>query len=659
VRLKKLRIRNFRCYSDTEFEIGALHALVGSNNAGKSTLLRALDVLFNPSIKRITEESFHHRDLSKRIEVEAIFGELIPAEKELLSAYLRPDGEFQVMRTVEHARDDVDGESTDEGEQKFKILAHYCKPQPKIDWLNLGKVDGKSIDVWWNEKDKLVYRGRSFAGLLGNAKPKVGDWKEKAAKFAAENLTPNDLVDTWIANPQGYAGVLKGTLPHYELIPAVRDATDESKVTKTSPLGRLIYEIVRSMDAGLRAEIDNALKATIVRLNRAEDNKRSEKINELEATIRGFLTEVMPADLELEFQAPTVEMLLTTPKIYVDDGFRGSVENKGHGLQRAVIFAILRAYAKFVTNRADKEKQTLILGIEEPELYMHPTAQRTIRNVLRLIADRGDQVFFTTHSPLLVDVARFDEIVRFQPPEQVHGKIPAGSSPGRFQLRMSRMIEDLIARFPALDGKVTPESMRERYGHVYTASRNEGFFAKKVILVEGATEAYSLPIYATTMGVDLDGMGVAIVECGGKGQMDRLFRVFNELGVTCYPVFDYDLGNAEPGLRRDTKILLGLAGEPELPEPSAPVIAKRFACFARKWEEDLGKEIPKYSELVAFGAKRLGGSASKPLLARFVAAELSKNKFVPPTVEAIIRASLAASHGGSCLATRAAAGPAT
>ncbi len=102
----------------------------------------------------------------------------------------------------------------------------------------------------------------------------------------------------------------------------------------------------------------------------------------------------MPADLEIEFQAPTVEVLLTTPKVYVDDGFRGGIDGKGHGLQRAVIFSILRAYAKLVTQREGKAKRTLILGVEEPELYMHPTALRTIRQVLRTIADGDDQVLF-------------------------------------------------------------------------------------------------------------------------------------------------------------------------------------------------------------------------------------------------------------------------
>lgn len=87
-----------------------------------------------------------------------------------------------------------------------------------------------------------------------------------------------------------------------------------------------------------------------------------------------------------------------------------------------MIFSILRSYANLVTSRSAKEKRTLILAVEEPELYMHPTAQRTIRRVLRAISDGNDQVLFTTHSPLLVDVTYFDEIIRVEICETAAGE---------------------------------------------------------------------------------------------------------------------------------------------------------------------------------------------------------------------------------------------
>ena len=321
VRLRTVRIRNFKSLLDVQLNIDSMHALVGANNAGKSTVLRALDFLFNPSAKKIDEESFYKKGLERRIEVEGIFHELTAWEGEQLAPYLRPDGEFHLMRTASFAEDSSD---EGDGDNKIKILAHYSKPQPKIEWLNTGHINGATIKEWWKKKDTLVVGEHSFTALFdGGGQPKVADWKEKAEQFAAEHLDADDWKEEWIPNPQGYAGVLKGTLPHFELIPAVREASDESKVTKSNPFGRLIYEILNSLDAGLKGEMEEKLNETTRRLNRIGAHERIPRVQEIEETIRGFLAEVMPADLELEFQAPTIEVLLTTPKICIDDGFKG------------------------------------------------------------------------------------------------------------------------------------------------------------------------------------------------------------------------------------------------------------------------------------------------------------------------------------------------
>jgi len=126
---------------------------------------------------------------------------------------------------------------------------------------------------------------------------------------------------------------------------------------------------------------------------------------------------------------------------------------------------------------------------------MHPQAQRSLRKIFRKIADGGDQVLFTTHSALLVDVAYFDEIIRMESSVTVNGDEKTVESRA-WQLPMARMIEDIITRMPRLTEKVSSESIREHYSHVYNPRRSEGFFASKIILVEGLTEEYSLPIYA-------------------------------------------------------------------------------------------------------------------------------------------------------------------
>lgn len=655
MKLTHLRIQNFRSCREVSLEIGNMHALVGANNAGKSSVLRALDFLFNPSARSLNEESFWNKDSSLGIRVEAIFSDLTDKEKEALGAYLKADGTFHMARSARMGAKNSESESdTEQDENKIGIEQHYKKPTPEPKWLQESNINANNIKEWWKTQDQLIVNGANFAECLGGTKtPTVGDWKEKAKEFISAHADKIPMKDAWIDNPKGYANVLKGTLPFFVLVPAVRDVTEESRGTKSSPFGKLLFAILDTVTQEKKTQIEGILSEVSKQMNRVGGAERVQLIAETETQLNKLLNDFFTGcDLEIEFQTPTLEVLLSAPKLYVDDGFRNAVENKGHGLQRAIIFAILRRYAEHMTSSTEGKKRNLILAVEEPELYMHPQAQRTIRRVFRKIAEGGDQVLFATHSSLLVDVAYFDEIIRMESSfETVSGKKTTASK--AWQLPMSKMIKDLESRHPNVAGSATPESMRDRYSHAYNPRRNEGFFASKIVLVEGPTEEYSLPIYSDALpGCAFDPQGISVVECGGKGAMDRLFRIFNEFRIPCFILFDYDKGNPDGEVIKKSRELLALAGE-NLDAPSSLFVAGGIACFPQKWEVDLKQEIPDADTLTAEAKKELGLSddASKPLVARYIARKLTSRNppAVPPSLKKIIEKAVAVSWQKSCL----------
>lgn len=56
---ERIHVKNYKSCKDVKIELGPMHhAIVGSNNAGKSTVLRAIDFLFNPAKGKIDEEAF-------------------------------------------------------------------------------------------------------------------------------------------------------------------------------------------------------------------------------------------------------------------------------------------------------------------------------------------------------------------------------------------------------------------------------------------------------------------------------------------------------------------------------------------------------------------------------------------------------------------------
>ena len=134
--------------------------------------------------------------------------------------------------------------------------------------------------------------------------------------------------------------------------------------------------------------------------------------------------------------------------------------------------------------------------------------------------------------------------------------------------------------------------------------------------------------------------------------MDRLYRIFNELGIPCYLLFDYDLGSADPAVRRDSKTLLALVGRQDIVDPTAPVIEGSFSCFSQHWEADLKHEIPDWPTLKQEAKRELGlADESKPLIARYVARKLTESEgaVVPPTIKSIIERIASAGHPGTCL----------
>jgi len=652
MQLKWIRIENYRSYEDVRIDFCSLNALVGANGAGKSSVLRALDFLFNPAKGKIDEDAFWNGKTERTIRVEALFHKLSDDElsDEKLQPYLRPDGTFHIARSAKIiVGNDEDGvETTDE---KIEISQHYCVPMPTQQWLQVSKINGKNIEDWWKDRGQLVVDGISFADFISDSAtpPQVGVWKAKAKEFIQAHLAEQHLKDTWNDNPQGYAGVLKGTLPHYVFVPAVKDVTEEAKVTKTNPFGRLLYKILDSVTMEQRTELEGSLKELGNRLNRTGGTERLQSIVETEKRLNEILTDYMQCDLEIEFQSPTMETLLTTPRLFADDGFRNVISNKGHGLQRAIIFSILRCYSEQVTGAGEAKKKTMLFAVEEPELYMHPLAQRTLRRVFQQIAGKDDQVFFSTHSALLVDVACFDEIIRVESLQnEIEGKKLLGSKV--WQLPMKKMLVDLKARKPGVTP--TDESMRELYSHAYHPNRSEGFFAKKIILVEGPTEQYSIPIYAEACGHTLDSANVSIVDCGGKGQMDRLYRVFNELGIPCYLLFDYDKDNENKDIIKISENLLELLEE-DTSVPDDVRIKDKYACFPNKWETSLAQEIEDIEELTQEARKILGISkdSGKPLIARYIAKKITSQSppIVPKSIKDILEKAVKINWTKSCL----------
>jgi putative ATP-dependent endonuclease of OLD family len=247
----------------------------------------------------------------------------------------------------------------------------------------------------------------------------------------------------------------------------------------------------------------------------------------------------MPIKVAVDFKPFTPTNYFKTMQILAMDPAQGDKDidpaELGEGTRNLLILALLRSYA--VTLRQSGEQLLGILAIEEPEIYLHPQAQRNLFRILREIADSGIQVIISTHSSHFVDTEYFDSIglVRKVDDNEIKGCQHTVLT----LVTKQDLLEHCYATGVPRD-KATFENITEYYKSTSNFRLNEAFFARFVILVEGETEELALPEYLAAAGLDCDRRGVSVIAVQGKNQIPKYWRLFSKFGIPMIVVFDND-----------------------------------------------------------------------------------------------------------------------
>jgi len=384
MKIQKIEIKNFRSLRDVIIYPKDILALVGRNNSGKSNVIKALELFFESTIRLVNSECFHNHETGNPIEILVTFNRLSDWEREKFEPWLDMDKLVVGREIVCKGGDSYD----------INHLAIIRVPEPE--WLQEDIVNGDKTTEWWSKKDDLKINDLDFGAELGTSKPSVGNWKAAIKNFLEKHGESIPRKKERRANPKGYPGVLKGALPEFVYIPSIRDISEEAKVSKANPFGQLINSVIEKISEEQKTIVSKKLKDIETLLNRSQEGERIEEIKNIEDKLNKLMSELMDCDIEIEMAMPQLKEVFGGAKIYADDGLRTTIEMKGHGLQRSMIFTILRAYAELshsqkAGNKA--EERSTIFAIEEPELYLHPQSQRTLMSVLRVIASGRDRSF--------------------------------------------------------------------------------------------------------------------------------------------------------------------------------------------------------------------------------------------------------------------------
>lgn len=117
-----------------------------------------------------------------------------------------------------------------------------------------------------------------------------------------------------------------------------------------------------------------------------------------------FAEQFGEAEINFHFNELKIDSFFKNTRIDIDDGFETPMEEKGSGMQRSIALALLQVYAEELVKHPENEsvRKPFFLFIDEPEICLHPRAQRKLFDAI-LKLSKTKQIFLTTHSPYFFD----------------------------------------------------------------------------------------------------------------------------------------------------------------------------------------------------------------------------------------------------------------
>ena len=590
--LKEVSIRNYRSILESTLPCDSLTALVGPNGSGKSSFLNAIQLFYNPTAK-VTREDFYNNDTDHDIEISLTFTRLSPAAQEHFAHYL--DGDRLIVTRV----------FPDPGSVRNPTYHGMRLQNP--DFENIRNTTGAMPrrDKYKKLRQTNGYEDLPAASTAAAVDAALDEWESKNPERCHRMRDDGQFFGF---RQVGHSYLSKYT--HCIHVPAVREASDDATEQRGSTVTELMDLVVRKALTD-RAEVEEFKGRMLAEYKDVMAPKNFKELSTLQTDLSKMLQSYVP-DVAVQLQWTELsELSIQTPQAEVkllEDDYASRVGSAGHGVQRALIMSLLQhlnavrssTEPEATSSSENSELPNLVLTIEEPELYQHPSRQRHFAEVLIKAATSREpmiggstQVIYATHSPLFVGLDRFNHTRVLRKTTEVEGQ-PKVTTLKTADL--DSVASELQAAQPDASIEFTAETLRARLQAIMNPWINEGFFANVVVLVEGETDLAIVTGVARSMDHELDSLGVAVIPCTGKTCLDRPLVIFRQLGIPVYVVWDGDWNKPKARAEHNRRILRLLhLVEEDWPE----FVGEAGTCFKVKLEETLAGEIgePEFQRL--------------------------------------------------------------
>ena len=166
------------------------------------------------------------------------------------------------------------------------------------------------------------------------------------------------------------------------------------------------------------------------------------------------------------------------------------LHQNGLGYNNLIYISVLLSHLDSI-KKGSEENAYISLCIEESEAHLHPQLQNSFFGYLNNINKQSNiQLFITSHSPTLTSKADLNSLILIQ---NTGNNVIAHNLPNSFP-------------------EVEDQNFLKKFLDV---TKSQLLFSKKVIFVEGISEALLVPVFARICDFDFDKYGVEVVNVQG------------------------------------------------------------------------------------------------------------------------------------------------
>lgn len=494
MKIVQISIENFKGIKDkVEITTNDFNCIVGKNDVGKSTVLKALDIFLN-------DKSPSKEDKNVYVDSTSIMIELT----------------FEINTNTSITIDEaipttfVDEELLNErGQLVIKKVWNVANDRPKVEWFIERKSYGDNDFLFLTETNLMkLCKDLGIETTKGNnqeynnveKRKKLRDFCKANSYNFSYQYTP--LPTTGQTRQKKVFDTIKLLLPSFEYFKA------DTSLSETDT----------SIQNYFKKKALNALNDSGVSTNDLEETIRS-KVEESLSKITTLINSIVPdeehitANIDFDWS----KLISTTFKSEKDTA-NIPLASRGDGFRRITMMSYFEMLAE--ETKVDK---SIIFGFEEPETFLHPQVQKQLFEKFISMSSVGYQIFTTTHSPVIVSRTNIKSIIFVQKENQDY--------------KISQ-IENIDVKEIIKELGVTPDDeLIKIYDNI-----------KCLLLVEGKDDviAYShVAVKYKQQGVindDFLDLGVHILPIGGCGSIQNWMNldIIKNLNKPFYIILDSD-----------------------------------------------------------------------------------------------------------------------